>query len=447
MRESAQHIPLSPAQERLWILDQLSPEGSYNVTLCFELTGVLHEDALRRAVLSVAERHEALRTCVDETEDGLVGRSGTPQAAATAVERVVCDGDDAAVAALLEQAALRPFDLSTGPLLRVRVIDLPGELHIVLLVLHHGAFDGLSGAILTRELWQSYDAHAAGRSPALPEPAAPYSSFAAAQRAWLDGPEAADQLAYWTRQLSDAPGPVDLPGVGALRPTGGTEEAAIHTFELSEETSREVAASCELHGVTAFMVLLAAFAGALLHHTGTDDLIIGTPVTDRPSPEFESVIGPFDNTVLIRLGAREEPTAGAFLDSVCDTTVDALLNKDVPFHHVVRALAPTRRGVTTPVSCNVAFSVEARPQDPGPVRDAVVAVRDWTFAPPARFDLTLMVDTSTAEMTGRFYYDPIRVHPSTPRALADGVRALIAVFAHRPKAPLFPSREEPGHDH
>ncbi|GAA2564480.1 hypothetical protein GCM10010295_63250 [Streptomyces intermedius] len=162
MRESAPRMPLSPAQERLWILEQLSPEGSYNVTLCFELTGVLHEVALRRAVLSVVERHEALRTRIDETEDGLVGRSGTPQAAAADVERVVCDGDDTAIAALMEQAALHPFDLSTGPLLRVRVIDLPGELYIVLVVLHHGAFDGLSGVILSRELWQSYDAHAAG---------------------------------------------------------------------------------------------------------------------------------------------------------------------------------------------------------------------------------------------------------------------------------------------
>ncbi|MEU6277487.1 condensation domain-containing protein [Streptomyces populi] len=445
MRESAPHIPLSPAQERLWILDQLSPEGSYNVTLCFELTGVMHEDALRRAVISVVERHEALRTCIDETEDGLVGQSGTPQAA---VERVVCDGDDTAVAALLEQAALRPFDLSAGPLLRVRVIDLPGELYIVLVVLHHGAFDGLSGAILSRELWQSYDAHAAGRSPALPGPvAAPYSSFAAAQRAWLGGPEAAEQLAYWTRQLSDAPGPVDLTAMGEPRPTAGTEEPAIHTFELPEQAAREVSAACELHGVTSFMVLLAAFAGALLHHTGTDDLVIGTPVTDRPSPEFESVIGPFDNTVLIRLGTRDEPTADAFLESVCDTTVDALVNKDVPFHHVMRALAPARRGITTPVPCNVAFSVETRPQDPGPVHDAVVAIRDWAFAPPARFDLTLMVDTSDASMTGRLYYDPERVHPSIPPALADGVRALITAFAYRPKAPLFPSGEEPGDDH
>ncbi|MES9504713.1 condensation domain-containing protein [Streptomyces koyangensis] len=286
-----------------------------------------------------------------------------------------------------------------------------------------------------------------GRSPALPGAVtAPYSSFAASQRAWLDGPEAAEQLAYWTRQLSDAPGPVDLTATGKPRPTADAEESAIYTFELPEQATREVAAACELHGVTSFMVLLAAFAGALLHHTGTDDLVIGTPITDRPSSEFESIIGPFDNTVLIRIGARDA-TADAFLESVCDTTVDALVNKDVPFHHVMRALAPARRGTSTLVPCNVAFSVETRPQDPGPVHDAVVAVRDWAFVPPARFDLTLMVDTSDASMTGRLYYDPERVHPSIPPALADGVRALITVFAHQPKAPLFLSGEEPGNDH
>ncbi|MER7395906.1 condensation domain-containing protein [Streptomyces sp. NPDC000151] len=440
MPDTDRQVPLSATQERLWLLDQLSPEGSYNVALCFELAGTLDEDALRRAVLSLTRRHEALRTRIEDTEDGLlVGRLTAPEAVEADIERTAADGPGESLDTLLYEAALRPFDLLTGPLLRVRIVALPGDVHIVLVVLHHGAFDGLSGPLLTRELWHLYDAHASGKAPDLPEPVGTYAAFAQWQRAWLDTPEAADQLAHWTRRLHDPPTALVLGGPGPVPGAPAETGRAVVEFAFPPAAVRDVTAACDSLGATPFMVLLAAFTGALAHHTGAEDLIVGTSVTDRPAEEFEAVIGPFDNTLLLRVGTDGAPTAGQFVERVRDVAVDALLHKDIPFQHVVRALAPARGGSAAPALCNVAFSVEEKPQDPGPVHGAVVTAHPWLFVPPARFDLTLMIELSGEAMTGRFYFDPERIGEPALRAMADEVTALPNRFAHQPDSPLFPA--------
>ena len=441
MPDTSQSIALSATQERLWVLDQLSPEGSYNVALCFELAGSLDMNALRRAVLSLTRRHGIFRTCIDDTEGTLSGRLAPPEAVEVAIDQVAVDSPGEPCETLLYEAALRPFDLFNGPLLRVRVVDLPSDIHAVLVVLHHSAFDGLSGPLLTRELWHLYDAHASGTSPDLPDPASTYATFAQWQRAWLDSPEAAEQLAYWTRQLADPPGALDLGGPGPAPETSAVAIRGMLAFDFPPATVRSVAAACDHLGATSFMVLLAAFAGALALHTGAEDLIVGTPVTDRPADKFEDVIGPFDNTLLIRIGTRGAPTAGQFVEKVRDTMVDALLHKDIPLQHVVRAVAPVRSS-TAPVLCNVAFSVEDKPQDPGPVHGAVVTAHPWLFGPPARFDLTLMIELSNEAMTGHFYFDRERVGEPALRALADEVIALAARLAHEPNSPLLRAEEE-----
>lgn len=441
MPDTAQPIPLSATQERLWVLDQLSPKGSYNVALCFQLAGTLDSDALRRAVLSLTRRHGILRTCVDDAEGTLAGRLAPPEAVEVGIDQVAADGPGEPCETLLYAAAVRPFDLFTGPLLRVRVVDLPGDIHVILVVLHHSAFDGLSGPVLTRELWHFYNAYASGTSPALPEPVSTYAAFAQWQRAWLKSPEASDQLAYWTRQLADPPGALDLGGPGPAPETSAVAIRGMLAFDFPPETVRSVAAACAHRGATSFMVLLAAFAGALARHTRAEDLIVATPVTDRPAEKFEAVIGPFDNTLLIRIGTQGASTAGQFVENVRDTMVDALLHKDIPFQHVVRAVAPAR-GSTAPVLCNVAFSVEEKDQDPGPVHGAVVTAHPWLFVPPARFDLTLMIELSDEAMTGRFYFDPERVGEPALRALADEVIALATRLAHMPDSPLLRAEEK-----
>lgn len=441
MPDTGDPVALSATQERLWVVDQLAPEGSYNVALCFRLTGALDEAALHRAARSVARRHGALRTCFDDVMGVPSGRLTPPEDVRVDVEHAEADGPGHALDGLLHVAALRPFDLSSGPLLRLQVVTLPGAVHLVLVVVHHGAFDGLSGPVLTRELWHLYDAFASCRDPALPEPAADYGDFARRQHDWLDGAEAAEQLAYWTRQLLDPPAPVNVPAPDLRPPSSDALSRGVVEFDLSPEAARATAQACADLGATPFMVLLAAFAASLARRTGTRDLIIGTPVTERPAAEFEGVIGPFDNMVLVRVDAAPAVTTGQFVEQVSDVTVQALLHKDIPFQHVVRSAAATR-GPAAPALFNVAFSVEEKPQDPGPVHGAVVRADPWLFLPPARFDLTLMVELSDGCFTGRFYFDPGRVGASALRLLADELAALLVRFAHEPDTALFPEDEE-----
>ncbi|WP_019031053.1 condensation domain-containing protein [Salinispora arenicola] len=438
---TAQPIPLSATQERLWVLDQLSAEGSYNVALCFELVGTLDMAALRRAVRALTRRHAVLRTCVDDTEGSLAGWLASPEAIEVGIDRIAASGPGEPCETLLYEAALRPFDLFSGPLLRARVVDLPEDVHVVLVVLHHSAIDGLSGPVLTTELWRLYSADVSGTSTELPETAGTYADFARWQRAWLDGPEAADQLAYWAGQLADPPGLLDLSARGPAPGTSPMAGRGLLAFRFPPRAVRGVATAGDQLGATSFMVLLAAFAGALARHTGAEDLIVGTPVTDRPAKECEGVVGPFDNLLLIRLGTRGAPTAGQFVEKVRNAVLDALLHKDVPFQHVVQALAPAR-GRTAPALYNVAFSVEEKAQDPGPVAGAVVTAHPWIFVPPARFDLTLMIELSGDAMQGRFYFDPERVDETVLGGLADEVVTLAIRFEREPDSPLLPTEAE-----
>ncbi|MBT2481658.1 condensation domain-containing protein [Streptomyces sp. ISL-94] len=442
MPDTADPVALSATQERLWVVDQLAPEGSYNVALCFRLTGALDGAALHRAAQSVTRRHGALRTRFDDTMGMPVGRLIPPDGVWVDVERAEADGPGRTLDRLRYEAASRPFDLSTGPLLRLQVVSLPGAVHIVLVIVHHGAFDGLSGPILTRELWHLYDAYASGKDPALPELAAAYGDFARLQRDWLDGADAAAQLAYWTQQLLDPPAPLNITAP-VPRPTSTDEPTrGVVEFDFPPDAAHATAQACADLGATPFMVLLASFAASLARHTGARDLIIGTPVTERPTEEFEALIGPFDNTLLVRIDAEPAVTAAQFVEQVSDVTVQALVHKDIPFQYVVRSVAPARGGSGAPALCNVAFSVEEKPQDPGSVHGAVVCADPWLFVPPARFDLTLMVELSESCFKGRFYFDPERVSESALRKLAEELAAMPVRFAYQPDSLLFPADRE-----
>lgn len=386
MPESADRITLFTSQEHLWIIDQISSEGSHNVPLCYPYSGRLDEAALCRAVHDLTERQEALRTCTGDIRGAPFGSLPTLETTPADFARA-CAADAGTLDSLLAEAALRLFDLATGPLLRTLVVDLADDTAVVLLVLHHGASNGLFGRILTRELWQSYDAYAAGRTPEL---AGSFAAFAQQERDWLESEEARDQLAYWTRQLADAPPP---PALG--RPIPGQQLSdAVVEFTIPPQPVESVTKACADLCATVFMLLLAGYAGALARHTGVADVIVATPVTDPPTEELEGVVGPFDNTVLLRIVTDSDPTSGELVERVRDVAVDGLLNKDIPFQHVARALAPARGASVAPALSNVAFSAEEAEPDPGPVHSGLVTAHPWVLVPPVRFEQTLMVELS-----------------------------------------------------
>src|SRR5215217_5778565 len=305
-RQPRAELPLSFAQQRLWFLDQLAPgSAAYNLSGRLRLEGDLDVSSLEASLNEIVRRHEALRT-IFSTHDGepvqiilselllplpLIDLSHLPTS-----ER------ETAIRQLCEEEASQPFDLSTGPLVRARLLrlsKLPGEEHILLLSMHHIISDGWSISLLIRELATLYEAYAVGAKSPLKELSLQYGDYAVWQREWLQGEVLQQQLAYWRKQLADAPPVLELPA-DRPRPQVQTFRGAALPFKLSKELAEELRALSRREGVTLYMTLLAGLQTLLARYTGQEDISTGTPIANRRLGEIENLIGFFVNTLVLR---------------------------------------------------------------------------------------------------------------------------------------------------
>ncbi|MFI9008491.1 non-ribosomal peptide synthase/polyketide synthase [Actinosynnema sp. NPDC053489] len=314
------HLPLvrpqSPAQRRLWFLDQFEPGGTEYVTpTALRLEGPLDVDALRRALDGLVARHESLRTTFD---DG-VQLVHEPYPVALEVE------DSSWEAVLLEEVGT-PFDLRRGPLLRTRLVRVAPEEHVLVLTLHHIVTDGWSTGVLARDLGALY----AGEE--LPPLAVQYVDYAA----WLPEPS----VDYWAGRLAGVP-PLELPTDrprAAVRGTAG----AMHEFTVPEPVAGALRALAAEHGDTLFTALLTATKALLARYTGQDDIAVGTAVSGRGRAELDDVVGLFVNTVVLRSPVDVRRSFTELLAEVRTTVRDGFAHQDVPFERVVDAVRPDR---------------------------------------------------------------------------------------------------------
>jgi len=352
-------LPLSFAQERLWFFDQLQPGGyGYNIGRAFRLRGRLDREALSRALNGLAERHASLRTA-------FVSRDGTPVqriARKLAVPLSSVDltalpaGDrEARMPGLLSSEARRSFDLSQAPLLRVSLYRLGEEEHVLLLTMHHIITDGWSMEVLYRELGQLYARFAGGGGPPLSDLPIQYGDFVAWQRRELSDGVLEPSLEYWSARLSGTPPFLDLPS-DRPRPevqtfTPGTVSRLIDVG-LLEELNR----LGRREGATLFMTLLAAWNVLLSRLSGAEDLVIGSPIVERSSPETEGLIGLFLNSLALRTDLTGNPSFRELVTQVRKTALEAFAHQDVPFEKVVERLQPPR-DLSRPPIFQILFNV------------------------------------------------------------------------------------------
>src|SRR5579864_6698867 len=450
-------LPLSFAQERLWFVDRLDPgAASYNLPTALRLTGALNGAARVAAVRAIVRRHEVLRTAfaADEGrprqviaphprfEPRLVDLSGLP-----AERRAGPAGR------LLAAAALRPFDLARGPLLRFHLLRLGPDDHLALLCVHHIAFDGWSAAVFMRELAALYEAAVAGRASPLPELPLQYADFALWQRRWLAGGVLERQLAYWRAALAGAPQvltlPTDLP-----RPEQPDASAAAQPLRLSSGLSAALQAVGRREGTTLFMTLLAAFGVLMSRHAGQPDLLVGTPIANRQRVETEDLIGLFANTLVLRCdlrGGADGPSVQALLARIRETTLAAYAHQDLPFARLVEELSPARNLALTPLF-QVMFLLDNTPSSELRLQDVRAAPVDIAAA-AANFDLVLGMAAGGASLEGGIQYRRELWEPATIRRLAGHWETLLAGFAGDPAAavgtlPLLsaPERHQLAHE-
>ncbi|MFE4577314.1 amino acid adenylation domain-containing protein [Streptomyces chartreusis] len=338
-------IPLSAAQRRLWLIDQMeSTSAAYNIPVLLHLHGRVDVAAWRAALVDVLVRHEALRTCLERRANELIQIIRDPDDIGDPLSTARCAPEQLpeAVTAAVEYV----FRLDTDPPLRATLISTGTHTHTLVLLIHHAAADGWSMTPLLHDLSTAYTARVAGRVPVFTPLPVQYADFTLWQDQLLGTPAdptslAAQQLAYWRDALNGSPHELSLP-TDHPRPQRPTYQAGHHQLTLSATLTGAVAALAEQTGSTTFMVLQTALA-ALLHHLGAGtDIPIGSLVTGRTDDTLEGLVGMFVNTVVLRNDTSGNPTWRQLLQRLRDTDLAAWTHQDVPFDHVVQQLRPPR---------------------------------------------------------------------------------------------------------
>jgi amino acid adenylation domain-containing protein len=431
---------LSYAQQRLWFLSQLEGgSAAYHIAGGLWFNGILDRAALVRALDGILARHEVLRS---RYRLGALG----PWQCIVAEQRFELSECDlralADIPAALDAAkiheASQPFDLSSGPPLRGRLLQLSDQQHVLLITLHHIVADGWSLGVLLAELTTSYTAYACGTQPALRALPVQYLDFALWQRQWLQGAIGHEQAEYWRRTLRGAPMMLELP-TDRPRPAQQDYAGASVPVRLSSELTRGLKALSTRHGVTLHMTLLAGWASLLARLSGQAEVVIGTPVANRRRAELEGLVGCFVNTLALRIDTSGSPTVAQLLTRVREVSVAAQSHQDLPFEQVVELLQPPRSAARTPLF-QVMFawqqfdwqrSLEQAVALPGLELSVLAGARST-----AQFELTLMLAEVGEQIAGELEYASALFERATLERHVEYWQRLLGVMVSEQAGPL-----------
>ncbi|SDK20969.1 non-ribosomal peptide synthetase, partial [Pseudomonas indica] len=339
-----ERLPLSFAQQRLWFVEQLNPGSAhFNIPFALRLSGDLDVEALRASFQWLLERHEVLRTAFPSDH----GQPYQCIVEALSFELPLTDledtGDDAVQAELQDWFA-HPFDLTTPPLLRARLLRLDARQHVLAITLHHLVSDAWSATLALRELTQLYAALHAGQTPQLAPLPIQYADYSLWQQQRLQPAALQPHLDYWQTQLArdDSDYLLELP-TDRPRPATQSNRAgmlAAHLSPQASERARSLAASLQQ---STYSLAFAAFAGFLQRMSGQDDLILGTPVSNRDRAETQALLGILLNNLPVRVRLHGQPSFAELARQVSNTLLDAQRHQDLPFERLVDHLALPRR--------------------------------------------------------------------------------------------------------
>jgi amino acid adenylation domain-containing protein len=397
-------LPLSFAQQRMWLFEQLSGENaSFHIPLGVRLRGALNVAALEQTFGEIIRRHESLRTVFPAAGDRplqvirppytltlpIVDLSGLPEA-----------GREGEAARLAQAEALRPFDLAEGPLLRIVLVRLGDEEHVVICTMHHIIGDGQSFEVIISEMSRIYSAVSQGQPSPLPELQVQYADYAAWQRQWLQGEVLETRLAYWRRQLADAPRRLTLPQRRA-RPKVQRFAGARQEIKFSPELTEAVRELGRREGVTLMMTMLSAYVVLLNQYTGDEDIVVGAPYANRERAEAERLIGILTHALVLRVDLSGAETFRDVLGRVRDVCLDAYTHQTPP--ELLREDFNSR-GAELEQLFEVWFQLEREERE----RLEMKGLRyDWYLAhkEEAKFEMSMMFTEHRDEISGVIEYD------------------------------------------
>ena len=336
-----EQMPLSLAQHRLWFVEQLNPGNvAYNMPAALRFHGPLDQQVLSRALHTIIERHEPLRTRFINNKgqaEQQIDKESSWSLTLTDISHLNSDDQQQEIKRKTQEIAQHVFDLSCAPLLSVELLQISDQEHMLLFCMHHIISDGWSLEVLLSELGQLWQAYEKGEANPLADLKIQYSDYSLWQRDYLQGELLDTQLDYWREQLADAPALLQLP-TDRPRPAQQSFKGAVHRFEIPEDTSKKLKAMATQQNASLFMMLLTAYSVLLGRYSQQDDICIGFPISGRNAPELEGLIGLFINNLVIRTDLAKQPNTHELIQSVRQTTLAAYEHQDVPFDLIVDAL-------------------------------------------------------------------------------------------------------------
>ncbi|EHR62333.1 non-ribosomal peptide synthetase [Saccharomonospora cyanea] len=443
-------LPLSFAQQRLWVLDRLITRSQvYTAPLAYRVRGHLDVAALRAAFTEVVARHESLRTTFAVRDGSPVQVIGEPhEVPIEVVDLTECAVGEAETTArrVAREEAVRPFDLERGPLLRVTLLELAPDDRVLLLTMHHIITDSWSVGVLFRELRASYEAAWAHRPSGLPDLPIQYADFAAWQRSPENLERLRSELDHWVETMRGAPQIVTLPP-DRPRPVVPRYNGAEHLFTVPARTAERLRSLARDENATLFMVLLTALKAQLARYTGETDIVVGSPVAARDRVELEPLIGFFINSVNLRTDVGGDPTFLDLLRRVRSTALDAFDHQELPFDMLVDELQPVRQLSIHPLH-QISFQVTEQrdrssglllTQVEGGVGEEALVLPDVeveafpTGTGTNHFDLAMGFAESDDGLVARLEYSTDLYDAATIERFGEGFRAFLDAAAARPE--------------
>jgi len=437
---SRNSCPASYAQVRQWFLWQLDPDSSaYHISGALWLRGALDGEALRASFDALVARHEALRTLFRSGDDGQVEQVILPEARAH-IEQVDLrqedtDARDRRLRAEIRRLQQTPFDLETGPLLRLGLIRESADAHLLVVVMHHSISDGWSIPVIVNEFSEEYGARVQGREAAHRPLPVQYADYALWQRNWLEAGEKERQLGYWRAQLGGEYPVLQLP---ADHPRGadGRYRAARHRVAVPGALAERLRARAAAAGTTLFTVLLTGFQALLHRYSGLGDIRVGVPIANRHRVETEGLVGFFVNTQVLRNLVDPRTSLQQLLERAGEAALGAQGHQDLPFEQLVEALAPERN-----LNANPLFQVMFNHQRQG--RQTLDSLPGLALeaheleAGAAQFELTLDTrEDAEGKLGATFTYAAELFEPATVGRMAGHYLLLLEALAERPESAL-----------
>ncbi|MFB9839363.1 non-ribosomal peptide synthetase, partial [Actinoallomurus acaciae] len=414
-------VEATPAQRRMWMHARLHPgSAAYHIGVATRIVGALDEDALRRALAALLDRHESLRTTFEEID-------GRPyQVVAPSVDLPLSVEEGVPEGPWLSRLDTEPFDLERGPLVRFGLLRSGPDEHVLMTVAHHAVADGISLDLLLRELRTLYEAFAAGR----PDPLRPlpirYTDYAR----WQADARHDENLAYWRRAFKEEPPRLELPA-DRTRPPVPTYRGVSHRFALEAPEWAALRTLARRHEATPYMTVLSVFAALLHRYTGETRVAVGAVTHGRELAELEGIVGCFADTVVLPLDLDDDPPVGDLVDRVRDTCREAFAHQDVPFEVLASELRWDRSAAALP-------QVLAVMQSP-PEAGAMGGLRIEPLEPDvdsARFDLVLNCWEADGALQGAITGSADLFDRSTVERIASHLSRMLVAAAKSEDVPV-----------